>query len=220
MKREADPDGPAARFGPALPPDFFAREPDVVARDLLGCYLISTAGGELVAVRLTEVEAYGGSDDPGSHAYRGQTPRNASMFAGPGTVYVYRSYGVHWCVNLVTGPAGQASAVLLRAGEVVAGAGVARGRRQSGTPAARSIAERDLARGPGRLTAALGIDRSLDGSDLFSPGALSVRGQAPSGLAFTRTRRTGVSGPGAARLWRFAIAGDPWVSPVRSPKER
>ena len=125
--------------------------------------LISEVGGERVAVRLTEVEAYAGEgEDPGSHAFRGLTPRNATMFAEPGLAYIYFTYGMHWCTNIVTGPEGQASAVLLRAGEVVEGVEVARDRR----PSARS--DRDLARGPARLSVALRLTGDHDGSDLLA----------------------------------------------------
>ena len=103
---------------------WYSRSSVEVAPDLLGAHLSVTTPKGLVTVRLTEVEAYGGSDDPGSHAYRGRTARNATMFGPPGRLYVYFSYGMHWCANLVTGTDGNASAVLLRAGEVVAGSEV------------------------------------------------------------------------------------------------
>ena len=107
---------------------------DVVARDMLGRVVVSRAGPAAVAVRLTEVEAYSGAcDDPAAHSHRGPTPRSAVMFGPPGHLYVYFSYGVHWCANVVVGPAGQGSAVLLRAGEVVAGVDVARARRPAST---------------------------------------------------------------------------------------
>ncbi len=112
-----------------LDPSFFARPVLEVAPDLLGCVLEHETPDGTVAVRLTEVEAYDGETDPGSHAFRGRTPRNAVMFGPPGHVYVYFTYGMHWCMNLVCGPIGQASAVLLRAGEVVAGKDLAYGRR-------------------------------------------------------------------------------------------
>ena len=152
-----------------LPRDFFARPSVEVAPGLLGCVLEHQTADGLVAVRLTEVEAYAGRSDPASHAYRGKTARNAVMFGPPGHAYVYFTYGMHFCVNLVCrgeeGPAfgGGASAVLLRAGAVIAGEDLARARRTRG-PA--RIASRDLARGPARLCQALGIDRSLDGADV------------------------------------------------------
>ena len=125
-----------------------------------------------VAVRLTEVEAYDGASDPGSHAYRGRTARNGVMFGPAGFLYVYFTYGMHHCCNVVTGPEGTPSAVLLRAGEVVAGEVVARSRRLRST-------ERDLARGPARLCQALGIDGSFDGVDLCRT---DPRAPAPIGL--------------------------------------
>ena len=192
---------------------------DVAAR-LLGARLSVTGAEGLVTVRLTEVEAYRGEEDPGSHAFRGRTARNASMFAEAGTVYVYLTYGMHHCVNLVCGPQGLARAVLLRAGEVVEGLDLARRRR----PAARS--ERDLARGPARLCRALGLTRNDDGVRL---GARSARlslalPEAPVADSLIRTRaRTGVAGPGddEARFpWRFWIDGDPTVSPYRAAVPR
>ncbi len=125
---------------------------------LLGA-VISVAGSQgRVAIRLTEVEAYRGEEDPGSHAFRGRTARNTSMFEAGGCIYVYFTYGMHHCLNIVTGPAGISRAVLLRGGEVVDGTELARERR----PAART--DRDLARGPARLCSALGLDRSDDGA--------------------------------------------------------
>jgi DNA-3-methyladenine glycosylase len=133
-----------------------------VAPRLLGGVMRSLAGGRAVAIRITEVEAYGGQgEDPGSHAFRRQTPRNATMFGPPGHAYVYFTYGMHWCLNLVTRGEGTAGAVLIRAGEVVEGLAVARERRPSCT------VDRDLARGPARLTTALGIAGDFDGLDLF-----------------------------------------------------
>src|SRR3954454_8714764 len=142
-----------------LPRKFFDRPVLEVAPDLLGRILVRTTPDGPIAVRLTEVEAYDGPNDPGSHAYRGRTARNAVMFGAPGHVYVYFTYGMHWCMNLVCGPAGRASAVLLRAGEVVEGVDLATRRR----PTARTA--RELARGPARLTLALAVDGSQDGAD-------------------------------------------------------
>src|SRR5499427_10107078 len=148
-----------------LPRDTFAGSAAEVAPALLGCVLEHDTPEGLVAVMLTEVEAYHGQADPASHAYRGRTPRNAVMFGPPGHAYVYFTYGMHFCVNLVCLPEGTASAVLLRAGRVVAGVDLATARRTApGRP------ERDLARGPARLCQALGIDRRLDGADVCTPG--------------------------------------------------
>ncbi|MGK5518244.1 DNA-3-methyladenine glycosylase [Micromonospora sp. URMC 107] len=177
------------------------------ARGLLGCRL--TAGD--VTVRITEVEAYAGTaGDPASHAHRGRTPRNAVMFGPAGHAYVYFTYGMHWCMNVVTGPDGEASAVLLRAGEVVDGVEAARARR----PAVRR--DVDLARGPARLCAALGIDRSAYGSWLLGDGPVRLR---PAGApvpadAVAAGPRVGVTGAHDVP-WRFWIAGDPTVSAYR-----
>ena len=176
-----------------------------VARDLLGA-VVSHDG---VAVRLTEVEAYAGGHDPASHAFRGPTRRNAVMFGPPGHAYVYFTYGMHFCMNLVTGPEGQASAVLLRAGEVLRGEQQARLRRGSASP-------RDLARGPARLTVALGIDRRLDGADVTDRGSpLQVRRGRPVDDADVRWGpRVGVSAAGDLP-WRVWVADDPTVSTYR-----
>ncbi len=190
--------------------EFFDRDVLEVAPDLLGRRVVSRSATGVVAVELTEVEAYAGPGDPGSHARRGPTPRSAVMFGPPAHLYVYFSYGMHWCVNLVCGPAGTASAVLLRAGRVVEGHDLARQRR----PAAR--VDRDLARGPARLAAALGIDKALDGAPLA--GAVEVH-DAPAALGDVRTGpRVGVSGAGgdgARYPWRFWLDGEPTVSAYR-----
>jgi DNA-3-methyladenine glycosylase len=188
-----------------------------VAPALLGA-VISVAGSQgRVAIRLTEVEAYRGEEDPGSHAFRGRTARNASMFEAGGCIYVYFTYGMHHCLNIVSGPAGVSRAVLLRAGEVVNGTELARERR----PAART--DRDLARGPARLCSALGLDRSDDGALLGGPGSrisltLPEPRRAPDPARIRSGPRTGVAGPGGdgkAFPWRFWLDGDPTVSPYR-----
>ena len=192
--------------------DFFARSSVAVAPDLLGCVLEHENADGLVAVRLTEVEAYAGASDPASHAYRGKTARNAVMFGPPGHAYVYFTYGMHFCVNLVClGDRGSASAVLLRAGEIVAGEDLARARRTRG-PAV--IPSRDLARGPARLCQALAIDRALDGADACVPSSpLRIRSGTPSATILTGPR-VGVSR--AAEIpWRFWLDGDPTVSVYR-----
>lgn len=192
----------------------FLDRPSVeVAPSLLGCVLWS---GE-VAVRLTEVEAYEGFSDPASHAYRGQTPRNAVMFGPAGYAYVYFTYGMHFCVNLVCMPAGVPSAVLLRAGEIVAGVPVARSRRGP------AVSDRDLARGPARLCQALGIDRSLNGASVLDPAG-PLRLESPAALAAAPVRsgpRVGIR-EAADIPWRFWLDGDPTVSPYRPwvPKAR
>jgi DNA-3-methyladenine glycosylase len=162
-----------------------------------------------VAVRLTEVEAYDGADDPGSHAYRGETARNRVMFGPPGHLYVYFTYGMHHCANVVCGPDGRASAVLLRAGEVVAGLDRARERR--GSPA-----DRDLARGPARLCSALGLDRDHDGVDLVT-GAVTVTLADAAARAVSTGPRVGLRGA-PDRPWRFWLTGDPTVSAYRPAK--
>ena len=189
--------------------------PEIVAPRLLGSVVTSDVGGERVSVRLTEVEAYGGAgEDPGSHAFRGPTPRNATMFGPAGHAYIYFTYGMHWCANVVTGPSGSASAVLIRAGEVVEGVEIARRRR----PTART--DRDLARGPARLTVALGITGELDGVDMLDESAplrLVIARRAQSALIVGP--RTGVAGRGAATPWRFAT-DHPTVSPYRPASRR
>jgi DNA-3-methyladenine glycosylase len=200
-----------------IPRDFFARRSVEVAPDLLGCVLEHETAAGLVAVELTEVEAYAGQSDPASHAYRGKTPRNAVMFGPPGHAYVYFTYGMHFCVNLVClGEEGSASAVLLRAGQVIAGEDLARTRRMTG---AARVASRDLARGPARLCQALAIDRELDGADVCAADSpLRVRAGArhPARSAHIVTGpRVGVSS--AAEIpWRFWYEGEPTVSVYRA----
>jgi DNA-3-methyladenine glycosylase len=157
-----------------LPRAFFARPALEVAPALLGCVIEHETSDGLVAAVLTEVEAYEGSADPASHAYRGRSARNAVMFGPPGHAYVYFTYGMHFCVNLVCLAEGTASAVLLRAGRVVEGFPLASRRRAAAAPRRASTSprrqqERDLARGPARLCQALGIGRPLDGADVCGP---------------------------------------------------
>jgi DNA-3-methyladenine glycosylase len=187
---------------------FFERPVLEVAPELLGAVVTHAR----VSVRLTEVEAYDGPNDPGSHAYRGPTPRNRTMFGPAGHLYVYFSYGIHWCANVVCGPDGTASAVLLRAGEVVRGADVAQRRRGA------SVSTRDLARGPARLTQALGLGRAHDGADLLDGAVALLPPDAPPGR--TRTGpRVGLRGA-ADRPWRFWVDGDRYVSAYRPAVDR
>jgi DNA-3-methyladenine glycosylase len=183
-----------------------------VAPILLGALLTSRIDGT-VSIRITEVEAYGGiGQDPGSHAHRRRTERNDSMFGRPGHAYVYFTYGMHWCVNVVAHSAGEAGAVLVRAGEVVEGVELARSRR----PAART--DRDLARGPARLAAALGVTGEQDGVDLLdptSPLVLPALMRTDPHATPAAGARTGISGEGAGTPWRFWLPGEPTVSPHR-----
>ncbi|NUT41737.1 MAG: DNA-3-methyladenine glycosylase [Thermoactinospora sp.] len=224
-----------------LPRSFFDRPSHEVAPDLLGRVLVHGR----VAVRLTEVEAYGGpGEDPAAHTYRGKTPRNAVMFGPPGHLYVYFTYGMHFCANLVCLPVGSGSAVLLRAGEIVAGLGEARTRRSP--PDGRApVRDRDLARGPARLAVALGLLREHNGLDaiwegpptavpgLLDQGEHHLLTGVPHGSAAVLEGRP--ADPGTIRSgprtgistaketpWRFWIDGDPTVSPYRAhvPRRR
>ncbi|HUZ22193.1 MAG TPA: DNA-3-methyladenine glycosylase [Streptosporangiaceae bacterium] len=224
-----------------LPREFFDRAALAVAPGLLGCVLWHATPEGTVAAVIVEVEAYTGQTDPASHAYRGQTARNAVMFGPPGHAYVYFTYGMHYCVNLVCEPAGESAAVLLRAGRVIEGAELAAERRlrrpralaagalAAGAPAAGApagpgaagpgIADRDLARGPARLCQALAIDRSLDGADVCaadSPlGVGTLPGWTPAAAdAIGTGPRVGIS-QAADRPWRFWLAGERSVSAYR-----
>jgi DNA-3-methyladenine glycosylase len=189
-----------------------------VAPALLGCVLEHSTADGLVAVSLSEVEAYMAAADPASHAYRGMTARNAVMFGPPGHAYVYFTYGMHFCVNVVCGPPGVAEAVLLRAGRVIAGEELARRRR--GFDLAR--APRDLARGPARLCQALAIDRTQNGADLCdASGGLRLRAGAGDARALAEQQPPIDVGPrvGVSKAtdipWRFWLAQDPTVSAYR-----
>ena len=187
--------------------DVLSRPSLEVAPRVLGAVIRHRTEAGTVAVRLTEVEAYAGADDPGSHAYRGPTERNRVMFGPAGHLYVYFTYGMHYCCNVVVGEEGSASAVLLRAGEVVEGLDVARGRRPGSS-------DRDLARGPARLCRTLAIDRAHNGVDL-SGGALTLEVGPPPRPEDVRTGpRVGLR-LAADNPWRFWLAGEPTVSAYR-----
>jgi DNA-3-methyladenine glycosylase len=180
---------------------------DEVAPTLLGGLLRHDG----VAVRLTEVEAYDGPDDPASHAYRGRTSRTEVMFGPPGRLYVYFSYGMHWAANVVCGPDGTASGILLRAGEVVEGVQLARSRRGRAT-------DRDLARGPGRLCQALGVTAELKGTSVLGDGPVTLELHPAPRAAISVGPRVGVSAA-AERPWRFWLTGSRFVSAYkRSPR--
>jgi DNA-3-methyladenine glycosylase len=198
---------------------------------LLGCVLVHETPEGVVAVALTEVEAYAGELDPASHAYRGMTGRNAVMFGPPGHAYVYFTYGMHFCANVVCLPAGTAQGVLLRAGRVITGEDLARRRRASrrtlpGESSAQvTLPARDLARGPARLCQALAIDRTQNGLDLCDPASpLRLQGEDSSartagGNAISVGPRVGVSA-GADTNWRFWRSNDETVSTYRPYKAR
>lgn len=221
-QRPTGPVGPAGRPGPAVGwavpgRDWYLRDPGDVATDLLGARVRTRRPGGAVTVRLTEVEVYRGHLDPASHAFRGPTARNAAMFEEPGRLYVYRHLGLHHCVNVVTGGQGIASAVLLRAGEVVEGVDIARARR---TAAGVTRSDVDLARGPARLAVALAVDLTALRVDLTDPaGDVVVQvepGRAP--LPHVTGPRVGVSGEGAdpdRYPWRLWLPDEPTVSVFR-----
>lgn len=197
-------------------------DPRDVAPLLLGAVLSHRSPEGTVSVRLSEVEAYLGprdsaQPDPGSHTYRGPTARNAPMFGPAGHLYVYFTYGMHFCANIVCGPDGVASALLLRAGEVVAGQALARSRR----PASRSLTE--LASGPARLASALGLTTADSGRDaLAEPFGLHLPATPVANSAVASGPRVGVAGDGGSAdyPWRFWLSGDPTVSRYKAARSR
>jgi DNA-3-methyladenine glycosylase len=194
--------------GRPLPRAFYDRDPLVVARAVLGRLLVHDTAGGRVSGRVVEAEAYRGADDPASHARRGPTPRNAAMFGPPGHAYVYFTYGMHHCLNLVTGPRGEASAVLVRALEPVDGVPLMRRRRGAGD-------EARLARGPGNVARALGLTRAHDGLDLTrGPLWLSDLPPRRAGRRVARSGRVGIR-LARERPWRCYLAGHPCVSAPR-----
>jgi DNA-3-methyladenine glycosylase len=190
-----------------VPRSFYRRDASVVAPELLNKVLVT--GNR--SGRIVEVEAYRGTDDPGSHAYRGQTPRNTTMFGPPGHLYVYFSYGVHWCANAVCGEEGVPHAVLLRAIAPISGIEEMRAARFRGQK--HRIPDRDLGRGPGRLCQALSLTREHDGADLVT-GDLGVSimedGHSPPTEPIVGIR-IGLTA-GADRPWRYSVPGDRHVS--------
>lgn len=192
-----------------IPQAFYLRPPDQVARDLLGCLLHRDG----VALRITEVEAYGGREDSASHGRHGRTARNAPMWEEGGRAYMYLCYGLHRMLNVVTGEAGACGAVLVRAAEPVAGLETVLARRRMTKAAPPLLA------GPGRVAQALDLELGFSGHALFAPGGLELRdGHAPARIA--TGPRIGVDFASArdrARRWRFAEAGSPWQSAPRLP---
>jgi DNA-3-methyladenine glycosylase len=190
-----------------LPRAFYDRDALELAPDLLNKLLVRTGDGPRLAARIVEVEAYRGADDPGSHSFRRRTPRNATMFGPPGHLYVYFSYGNHWCMNVVGGPGTQPHAVLLRAAAPLAGVDTMRERR------AAARRDRDLCSGPGRLGQAFGVDRSHDGLDLVRGEIrLADDGVAPPTRPGVSVRIGLAAGKGETDLYRFYVEGDENVS--------
>ena len=191
------------RPGGLIPPGFYLRPVAEVARELLGARL---RHGE-VTLRITEVEAYGGPEDSASHCRSGRTPRNAPMWRAGGRAYVYFCYGMHHMLNVVTGPEGRGEAVLIRSCEPLEGLDLVRQRRGG-------LQGPVLLTGPGKVAQALAVDRSFSGHLLFAPGGLELlAGEPVSGIL--QGPRVGVDFAGdedRARLWRFAVAGSPWLS--------
>ncbi len=192
---------------------FYARDALEVARDLIGCLFVREEGGERVGVRLVETEAYRGFDDPGSHGYRGITRRTEVMFGPPGRLYVYFTYGMHWCVNVVCARDGVCQAVLLRAGEPLFGIDTMRARR-------KGIAQdRLLGSGPARLAQALGVTGELNGASLLRGGGFWCAEDDDTEryrAAVSRTPRIGLGeGRGDGLPWRFVVPGNPYASRPR-----
>ena len=200
--------------------DWLARPVLEAAPLLLDALVTTELPDGVVTVRLTEVEAYDGESDPGSHAFRGRTARNAVMYGPAGHLYVYRHMGLHVCANVVTGVDGRAAAVLLRAGEVVAGVDLARERRRRRGVVRTDV---DLARGPARLADALGVDLTMNGTDALAGGS-PIRLVPGEPAAPPRTGpRVGVAGPGgdaSAYPWRFWLPEEPTVSAYRPAQRR
>ena len=193
--------------GRVLDREFYRRDPREVAPDLLGTVLRHQLPEGSRSARIVEVEAYCGPIDPAAHTFRGRTARNATMFGPPGLLYVYFSYGVHWCANVVCGDEDEGVAVLLRALAPLEGLDQMYDARGS---AARR--ERDLCSGPGKLTQAMGILGEHDGTDLVTDAALTiVSGDHPAAGDVVQTTRIGIS-VAAEEPWRWYVAGDPNVS--------
>lgn len=176
-----------------------------MARGLLGKSLVRVRRGSRLVCRIVEVEAYSGGDDPASHAFRGKTPRNMPMFGEPGHAYIYFTYGNHYCLNVTTRPAGKAGAVLIRSVEPLEGLRMMKRLRPG-------VKDLQLTNGPGKLTKALDIDKSLNEVDLTSIGSLFItKPEREELIHVCRSSRIGIK-LGKERLWRFYIRSNPYVS--------
>jgi len=187
-----------------LSKEFYARDTVKVANDILGKQLVRVRGRARMTGRIVEVEAYRGSDDPASHAFRGPTPRNAPMFGEPGHAYIYFTYGNHYCLNVTTQVSGMPGAVLIRAIEPLEGVSVMRRLRPN-------VPELALTNGPGKLTKALGIDKSLNEVDMTRFGPLFIADAGEERFEIARSARIGIR-VGKDRLWRFYISGSRYAS--------
>jgi len=182
---------------------FYDRPTLQVAKELLGKYLVMQKDGDLLSGQIVETEAYIGFKDPASHAYRGMTPRNQVMFGDPGYAYVYLTYGMHHCLNLVTEKKGYPSAVLIRALQPTEGIEIMKKRR-------RCQNLEDLTSGPAKLCQALGIDRNLNGADLCT-NTIYVEDRGEAGAKTASSSRIGVK-EGKVKKWRFFIENNEFVS--------
>jgi len=190
--------------GRILPRKFYTRDTLKVSEDLLGKHLVRVKGRSQMIGKIVEVEAYKGSEDPASHAYRGITRRNEPMFGEAGHAYVYFTYGNHHCLNVTTERSGIPGAVLIRALEPMVGLQQMRRLRPN-------MSDRELTNGPGKLTKALGIDMALNGFDMTKRGPLFITDAASEGFEIKYTRRVGIT-RGVDRLWRVYVTDNPFVS--------
>ena len=193
-----------------LTKSFYERDALSVARDLIGCLFVREHPAGRIGVRLVETEAYRGEIDPGSHGYRGPTNRNRTMFGPPGRLYVYFTYGMHWCVNVVCGREGECEAVLLRAGEPMFDVELMRSFR-------RGVADKVIAAGPARLAQAMGIDKTNDGETLLRGGDFWCAEDGATDAyrrgEVSQTTRIGLgTGRGEEIPWRFVVPGHPHAS--------
>jgi DNA-3-methyladenine glycosylase len=189
---------------------FYSRETVQVAKDLLGKHLVRVRGNITMRGKIVEVEAYRGSDDPASHAFRGRTPRNAPMFGEPGHAYIYFTYGNHYCLNVTTQESGTPGAVLIRAIEPLEGLSAMKRLR----PNVRELA---LTNGPGKLTKALAIDKTLNEVDMTKAGPLFVMDTGEEHFKIACSARIGIAAA-TERLWRFYISGNQYVSRSQRPQ--
>lgn len=192
--------------------DFFKRSSLAAAKDLLGAYLVSQSAEGKTVGRIVETESYLGEEDPASHAFGGKTKRNIVMFGPPGRLYIYFTYGMHYCLNIVTGTEGKAGAVLIRALEPIEGIGLMKRRRKT-----ENIL--NLCSGPAKLTQALKIDKHLNGADTAGKEVYLLSADSYSGIYHqkmtkddvVKTTRVGITA-GKDKLWRFYIKGSPFIS--------